>query len=361
MGGYLLSFALFELVAIPCMMKIQYDSFQYTYSIYKGIMLAFALAGLLVTFHYNRGKMQRNISLYDQKTISHRRLRHNFEILFPGSKAPTAEDIFNPRKGGTIRNRRFTIEAYAYWCAFYVLLGLQLYMAITRASFDGDDSYYVTESRLAQQAGVMNTILPYTGSSTSLDIRHALAVITMWIAFIAKALGVHSTIVSHTLIPLVFIPLTYMVYFQIARLLFPRNKDTHPIFLVILEVIQIFGNTSIYTSETFFLTRTWQGKSLVANLILPLLLWLFLWIAKDLSSDSEKNKSEKFAPWILMLLVNMTAGICSSMGVILGTVLIMAYVFVLLIRYRKWSVVGHGIFACLPNLVYVMLYLSIIG
>ena len=241
-----------------------------------------------------------------------------------------------------------------------------MYMAFTRASFDGDDAYYVTESLLAQQANVMNTILPYTGSSTSLDIRHALAVITMWVAFIARAGGIHATIVSHTVLPLLYIPMTYLVYIQIGRILFRKKHEMLPVFMVIMALIQMFGNTSIYTPETFFLTRTWQGKSLVANLVMPLLLWLFLWISRDMSEGKNwkelesSQKMERISPWILMGLVNMTSGICSSMGVILGTILIGIYTIVMLVVTRRFSVVLGAFCACIPNLIYVLIYLSIL-
>ncbi len=48
------------------------------------------------------------------------------------------------------------------------------------------------------------------------------------------------------------------------------------------------GNISIYTNETFFLTRTWQGKSVLANLILLVELWLMLELCAR-----EKNKERQ--------------------------------------------------------------------
>ena len=111
-------------------------------------------------------------------------------------------------------------------------------------------------------------ICPYTGLSTDLDIRHALATLPLWIAYVARMTGIHATIVAHTLLPLIFIPLTYYVFVQIGRKLFSDGSVKLPIFLTLVSIMQIWGNISIYTNETFFLTRTWQGKSVLANLIL---------------------------------------------------------------------------------------------
>jgi hypothetical protein len=234
-------------------------------------------------------------------------------------------------------------------------------MAFTFASFDGDDAYYVVESVLAVQTDTMNTILPYTGGSTTLDIRHALAVITMWIAFVAKISGVHATILAHTLLPLFLIPFTYIIYIEIGRMLFRRNPNKLPMFMIIIAVFQMFGHTSISTAETFFLTRTWQGKSMLANVAIPLILWLFLWIGEDLEREDRQNLSNinKIAPWILMILVNMASGVFSSLGVMLGGILIGACTLVLLIRYRKFSLIGMAALTFIPNVIYLLMYLSL--
>ena len=61
-------------------------------------------------------------------------------------------------------------------------------MSYTRAMFDGDDSYYVVQSVLADQTGVLNRIRPYTGLSTGLDVRHAFASLPLWEAYVARPL-----------------------------------------------------------------------------------------------------------------------------------------------------------------------------
>ena len=362
--GYLLSFAVFEVISIPCMIHIEYGSFHYTCRIYGVAELVLAFAGMIRNIRFVRERIYQETPAAEVRRISGRTIRQKLELIFPGECRLDAEDYLNPRRDVSLRKQRYSRESVLYWGIFAAILLFQMYMAFTRASFDGDDAYYVTESLLAQQANVMNTILPYTGSSTSLDIRHALAVITMWVAFIAKAGGIHATIVSHTVLPLLFIPFVYMVYMQIGMILFRRKKEMIPIFLIVLSVIQMFGNTSIYTPETFFLTRTWQGKSLVSNLVIPLLIWLFLWISEEYQNLSRANSNtpllEKISPWILMGLVNMTGGICSSMGVILGTILIGAYTIVMLVITRRIGVLLGAFLCCIPNLVYVLIYLSIL-
>ena len=130
------------------------------------------------------------------------------------------------------------------------------------AFFDGDDAYYVAQSVITDETNVLYRILPYTGLTTTLDVRHALASLPVWEAYLARVTGIHAAIIAHSVLPLLLIPLTYIVYFRIGQRLFRGQGRKTAAFLIVVGILQIFGNTSIYTNATFFLMRTWQGKSL---------------------------------------------------------------------------------------------------
>lgn len=361
-AGYLLSLAVFEIVAIPCMLFITYSAFSICVKIYSAIEIALAIAGFIIGIILINKKKQEDLASGEINSLSYRGIKHRLEAVFPGEQHVLAEDYMDPRGDVYGRRVRYSTEGKILWVIFAVFVLFQLYMAFFYASFDGDDAYYVVESVLAVQTDTMNTILPYTGGSTTLDIRHALAVITMWIAFIAKMSGVHATILAHTLLPLFLIPLTYAIYLEIGRMLFRKDPNKLPMFMIIMAVFQMFGHTSISTAETFFLTRTWQGKSMLANIAIPLIIWLFLWIGEDLERENRQklSKSNRFAPWMLMILVNMASGIFSSMGVMFGTILIGACALVLIIRYKKLSVALMAAVVCIPNVIYLLMYLCLL-
>ena len=344
--GQLLSFALFEVIAVTCMLLNRYDSFVFTYRIYLAGMVFFTAFGA------------RDLIL---------RLRRVGVLqLFPGDHFPEPEALMDPYRDITDYKQRYTKEAILYWVLFFVLLFFQLYMLFTQASFDGDDAYYVTESVLAQQTGTMNRILPYTGISTTLDIRHALSVITMWTAFLAKASGIHAAIVAHTVLPLFFLIFTDLVLMESGRILVRGRQNDLPVFMVFLALLQIFGNNSIYTPETFLMTRTWQGKSVMANAVVALTVYVFLMLLENtirlqrLTERRRKDKNskrERYAPFILLTLVNLLAQISTSMGVVLLTGLIMLLSFFFLLYTKKIRSVIPAFLCCLPNVFYILLYL----
>ena len=87
-------------------------------------------------------------------------------------------------------------------------------MAFTRASFDGDDAYYVVQALTAQQTDTLYRIDPNRGVSMPLDARHALALFPIWEAYVGTMCGIHATIMAHSVAPLLLIPLTYLIYYE---------------------------------------------------------------------------------------------------------------------------------------------------
>lgn len=352
LSGYFGMWAIFELAAVPAVLWVEYDNFKVASVVFTVLTLLSAAAG--VALLYRNGKEGKPGLVAGQAG--------------PGVRREGANSL--KEKGAALVKRLLTGTGVE-WLLFFVLLGFQLYKAVAFSSFDGDDAYYVVESLIAQEAGVMYRILPLTGGSTGLDVRHAMAVFPMWVAFISVRAGMHATIVSHVVMPLVLIPLTYLLYYEIGRILFVKcpqsggkqdgvpgtgkdvfHRENLPVFMIIMAMFQIFGNVSIYTSETFFLTRTWQGKALAGALVIPALFWVFLQVY-----DKGVRKGRTDAGlWILLVCINMTAGVCSSIAVFLVCILIAVATFCLAVAERDWKVLFKVGAACIPNVVYMAVY-----
>ncbi len=329
LAGYFTMWAVFGLVTIPVVVFVRYDNFILASRCFMALAILGAAAGVWLTYRRRRfGRLREWMSFADCI-------------------------------------REMSVAERIEWLLFLLLLGFQLYKAVAYASFDGDDAYYVAASLIAQQADTMYTILPLTGRHTGLDIRHALAVFPMWVAFVAQKSHIHATILSHTIMPLVLIPLTYLVYYEIGRLLFgrpdrqakaERSGENLPLFMILMAVFQIFGNVSIYTNETFFLTRTWQGKAVAGSLVIPALLWLFLLLY---GGRKKGTAAERAGIWLLLVCVNITAGICSSIAVFLVSILMAVAAFCLAIVERDYKVLFKMGAACIPNVFYVLTYLIV--
>ena len=357
LAGYFVMWTVFEVAAIPAVLFIKYDNFRVTSVIFMAACIAGAAAGLWLAI---------------QRLRSQRAYRIDYGADNKELKSDTDVSYANSIKGKVSEHlRRMSWTERIEWILFFALLGFQLYKAAAYASFDGDDAYYVVESLIAQQADVMYRILPYTGRPTDVDIRHALAVFPMWVAYVAVKSDIHATIVSHLVMPLVLIPLSYLVYYEIGILLFRKDredsgadsvlyKENLPVFMIMMCLFQIFGNVSIYTNETFFLTRTWQGKAMAGSLVIPALFWMFLLIYDDAGRKRDSGtvtaNRVNAGLWIVFVCVNMTAGICSSIAVFLICILMAVTALCLAAVERDWRVIVRMAAVCIPNVIYMAVY-----
>lgn len=320
LSGYLLWLALFELLGIPVVLFKVYHG-------YSTLVILFAAASVLLA----AGGIGYSIIAG----------RKGYWLTLSMKKA----------------DKEYSLEDKLYFILFLLIAGFQIYMSVTRASFDGDDSYYVVQGVIAQQKDTLYRINPNTGSSFPLDARHALALIPIWEAFIGTMSGIHATVIAHSIVPPVLLCLTYLVYYKIGQKLFEEKKDRLPVFMVLMALFQMFGNVSIYTNETFLLTRTWQGKSVAGNLILPAVFWIFFCLAGK--EKREQKKREEAGYWLLLVAINFAAGLSSSLAVMLSALLVMGLAFLLAVKERKFSILVKAGLTCIPSAVYVLVYLII--
>lgn len=367
LSGYFGMWALFALSAVPAVLWVEYDNFKAASVAFTVLTLLCAAAGVWLLYRNTKAGKPGLVAgttgrFPERQNESDTSVRNDMSV----------KSLGNPAARVTAMVKKLLMGTGVEWLLFFVLLGFQLYKAAAFASFDGDDAYYVVESLIAQEAGVMYRILPLTGGSTGLDVRHAMAVFPMWTAFVSVRAGMHATIVSHVVLPLVLIPLTYLLYYEIGRRLFVKSpqsdgkqggakeaqgmgrhvlqRENLPAFMIIMAMFQIFGNVSIYTNETFFLTRTWQGKAVAGALVIPALFWVFLQI-----KSVRKGRTDA-GLWILLVCINMTAGVCSSIAVFLVCILIAAATFCLAVAERDWKILFKVGAACIPNVVYMAVY-----
>lgn len=238
------------------------------------------------------------------------------------------------------------------WGIVAVLFLFQLIMALFTASFDGDDAYYVVNSLITEETNTLYRVLPYTGRSTSLDLRHSMAVFPIWISYLSRMTGIHATILSHSVLPIFLISITYGIYYQIGKKLLADKKEMLPTYMMIICGLHIFGNTSIYTSATFLIMRNWQGKSMLANVVIPAIFLVLLWLFEE---EKEKKEGRKIL-WFLLFVLNIVAAMMSTASVFLNSLLIGVMALVLAVKKRDIRVLLGLFMCCIPCIVYALLY-----
>ncbi|HKM34577.1 MAG TPA: DUF6077 domain-containing protein [Lachnospiraceae bacterium] len=309
MAGYLLLFGVFQLIAVPfILLKFLFTSLVW---VYLAISLIMGAAGTLIWWY-----RKRKYPVFSQVRV----------------KMDRSEKIL--------------------WIIFGVILLIQLILAVFLAFGDGDDAYYVAVSTTTDSFDTMYRFSPYSGSSTSFDIRHSLAPFPIYIAFLSKVSGLHAGAVSHVGIQLILIPLTYCIYGLIGSRVWKGKRKYLAVFLIFAELLILWGNYSLYTAETFLMTRTRQGKSALGNIVIPAMFLLLYMIGERLA---ENRKVEK-GLWVLVLATVTTSCLCSALGGFLMFVLLGLFILCMICAYKKWKILLPSIICLIPAVVYLGLY-----
>ncbi|MDE7333553.1 MAG: hypothetical protein K2O16_15285 [Lachnospiraceae bacterium] len=340
-SGYILMFTMLELVGIPVVLLAVYNGFTIFIKCFTPVIILSALLGVWAV---------------------RRMAKNGYELNFSMTSA-----IWDT-----------SLEEKIMWILFVGLVGFQLYMAFTRASFDGDDAYYGVHGVIAQQVDTLYRVNPYTGRSAPLDVRHALALFPIWEAYAGSMSGVHATIVSHSVVPLILIPITYILYFRIGKELFEKRKGLLPVFMILIALWQMFGYVSLFTTETFFLTRTWQGKSFAGNFVIPAVIWIFLSMFDptkegdglgrikygEVRRASEvygrpEEKSKNTGLWLMLACLNFAGGASSSLAILLSCLMTAGFGLLFAFREKSFAVLVKAVLTCVPGGIYVLLYVAL--
>lgn len=257
--------------------------------------------------------------------------------------------------------KRMSGAERATWVFFIILVCFQLFLSVYISTPDGDDAYYVAHAQIAAQKDTMYLENAYVGGYGALDARHVLAPFPMFIAFLSRKSDMHASAVAHTVLPLALIILTYLIYYKAASILFPdHEREKRSIFMTLMVGMQLFGSYSIYTNETFFVTRTWQGKSVLANIAIPAAFYILLRICAytEVERTDDEMGYGTSLPSLMMVLfaVNLVGALASSLGLLLLCFLEGLFLLVVAVRNKRFSVIPAGMFSVLPCVIYILIY-----
>lgn len=228
-----------------------------------------------------------------------------------------------------------------YGVVSVILLMLQLVVAILAVHMDADDAYYIGTANTSVVTDTLFAVEPDTGMPyQTIPLRYAFSSITIFWAYLSKLTGIHPLIIAHSIIPVIFILISYLLWWEVGMHLFD-SSDKKWLFFLFINLLNIFGNTSVYTQSSFLLFRIWQGKAMLPNIILPAFLATFL------SIYEAPNKKTN---WLIIFIIIVAGCCCSSMAVPLCTMVVAAASIVLAIKLRNWKTLIYGVVCCIPCL-----------
>lgn len=240
------------------------------------------------------------------------------------------------------------------WCAWLaaVLILFQAGTAAVKMHVDDDDAFYVATATTTVTTDTIFQYDAYTGLPyEELPSRYVLSPFPVWNAMMGTLTGLHPAIVAHTVMPAFYIPLSYAALWLLASWLFEKSKRNAWLLLFFAAVIQMFSFYSIYTGGTFLLVRIWQGKSFLANVLIPAILYFCI--------RAMNQRHPARTDWLLLFVMMAASCMVSSMGIMLAPVALGVMGIVMYLRHRKLQILGYGAACCAVNLVCAAVYILI--
>lgn len=241
-----------------------------------------------------------------------------------------------------------------YFTFFLILLAIQLYYAmrysITYMSYD--DATYLTYANSAVQDDKMYLTHYITGNAKQLDFQRSLQSSILFISYMSYITGINVTTMAHTIMSVQLVIMAYGIYYIMAQSFF-KKIDNRLIFMIILEVLYIFGYYSPYSMTFRLLGPIWQGKAILEVILTP---YLFVYIADIFKNEYSRTHG-------IQLMMYSVASTAFSLG---GTGTMMIIVFVIgvlltLFVYKKWKNLIYLAWGSLAPVIYIFIYIGLRG
>lgn len=262
--------------------------------------------------------------------------------------------MLNIRKVYKTRIIQIKKRASIWMIAFFFIL-LQIATSVFLNPdyvYSGDDTTYITMANDTVETDQIYLTDYLTGEHCSLgDVspKYTLTSYLIFTSYLAKISGLHVLVLCKTVMPIVVIAMAYCIWIAMAEELFKWDTEKTIFFVIVLSILNIFGSFSNYTLSFRLLVCSWQGKALLAVVILPYLFfycWQLFW--------------KKYGGKQLFMVV--IAMIAASSGTVFGNGLapIMVLVIALIAGFYKkdYKTILHAGVCCIPNLVLMMIYME---
>jgi hypothetical protein len=238
-----------------------------------------------------------------------------------------------------------------FWVIFALALLFiifQTYMAVRYAHYDEDDAYYVAMATTAWSTNSLMRFNPYTGARmVGFYSRYVLSPFSLFVAVEAKLTFCHAAVVAHTFYPGCYIPASYMVYALIAKKLFPKKRVSQAKLVLLIAIMGIFSLWSRRNQMFFLLSKTWQGKAVLAGVLLPAMFFLMMkhWEGSFCRRD-----------WMICVFLTASMTLVSSMGIMLGVIMAGIYAIVLIVMRRDFRGALKIMMTTFPNIILGAIY-----
>ena len=266
------------------------------------------------------------------------------------SSPDCTRDAENPGDASDTDKKGVDIFTVCIWIAAITVIVFETGLLTVRMHTDTDDARFIVDAMEALSKDTMLEYNPITGIHHGIPVGEQIKDLTapypLFIALISSLTMIHPAVMAHTVMPLLYIPLSYVIFNMIGGVIFGEGIRKKGLFLFFLSLIHLFSFETIYSAGYTLLTIIWQGRSIVAMIMLPLTWYLLLRMG-----DKE---SVKAGDYILIGISALANAMLSNMGSLFAFILCMAYAFSYSLQDRKLKPLIYMGLAMVPDLLVIV-------
>lgn len=215
--------------------------------------------------------------------------------------------------------------------------------------FTLDASYYVGNTAAAIRTDTINMYDPFTGDWLDhYEMRYFFATFSINDAVICSLLHVHPLIWCKITMAGTAIVLSVMILYMAGRKLFGTDMRKITVFIILAETADLFMIT-IYSTAAFLTTRTYEGKCLLANVVLPGILYIYICLLEDVKDRRT---------WLLLFLMALGAPVLSSSSNMLVPAMIAVTIIPLAVLRKDLWVIPKAAACMLPGIILTVIYIA---
>lgn len=272
-------------------------------------------------------------------------------LLTLAIKRRTIVNLFgNIRIESVIDKKTFDLTKLLFMAAILVII-FQTWLLVFNMHTDTDDVRFISEALEAYEDDSMLKYHPIQGipleNPEGEMLKDMSSTYPFFIAVMSKMIGVVPAVTAHVVFPLFLIPLCYIVAYLIGSYFFKEKKYELSIFMLLLSIIVLFSFESIYSFGYTLLTIVWQGRSIVATIMLP-----FLWLVLMKGCTEEAG----YAQYMLELILYVACANLSGMGITSAILLGGAYAVNGVLLKRNIKELALHIAVMIPNMMFFVYY-----
>ncbi len=240
-----------------------------------------------------------------------------------------------------LRHRVFTLVSLS-------LVFIEAFIIIRCYQFTFDAAYYVGTASTSLFTDSIKIYDPYTGMwQDHFEMRYFLSNYAVNDAVMCRLFGFHPLVWTKTVMEGTVVALSGMVIYRLGRALFPESLEKTGIFLFLASFGTFFYST-IYTSQEFFITRTYEGKTILGFVIIPLILLVYIKFLR--------NHHDSFC-WILLFLISLGSLCLSNTASMLIPAALAVYMLPLAVIKKDVKIILKTGGIALPCILSVIMYI----